>query len=146
MKWVLVKNVGEDSPPPSSKRTKPSSSNAYTTSYDAQYPLGFPPKQQSFNVENPPPQRKRKGKKAKSTLSTQNEIFDLVNEIAGINTATKKEVEQRQRYRKQKLHIFQDNEEGKAKMLEREIENHGMQYFLQLHDHLTGDDSTYAHP
>ncbi|CAH1423520.1 unnamed protein product [Lactuca virosa] len=33
-KWAFVAKVGEDSPPPSSKRTKTSSSNAYTSSSD----------------------------------------------------------------------------------------------------------------
>ncbi|CAI9287106.1 unnamed protein product [Lactuca saligna] len=42
-KWELVTKVAEDSPPPSSKRTKTSSSNAYTSTYDQQYPPGFSP-------------------------------------------------------------------------------------------------------
>ncbi|CAH1421860.1 unnamed protein product [Lactuca virosa] len=42
-KWAFVAKVGEDSPPPSSKRTKTSSSNAYTSSSDPQYPPGFSP-------------------------------------------------------------------------------------------------------
>ncbi|CAH1425355.1 unnamed protein product [Lactuca virosa] len=40
-KWPLVTKAGEDSPPLSSKRTKTSSSNAHTTSSDAQYHPGF---------------------------------------------------------------------------------------------------------
>nr|KAJ0203660.1 hypothetical protein LSAT_V11C500271970 [Lactuca sativa] len=137
-KWALVTKVGEDSPPPSSKRTKTSSSNAHTTSSDAQYPPGFPQQQQPFNVEDSPPQRKRKGKKAASVSSTQNEMFDLVNHIASINTTTNTEAEQRQRYREQKLRIFEANEALKAQLLEREIENQDMEYFLRPHDHLTG--------
>ncbi|CAI9290301.1 unnamed protein product [Lactuca saligna] len=129
-KWALVTKVGEDSPPPSSKRTKTSSSNAHTTSSDAHYPPGFPQQQQPFNVEDSPPQRKRKGKKAASVSSTQNEMFDLVNHIASINTTTNTEAEQRQRYREQKLRIFEANEALKAQLLEREIENQDMEYFL----------------
>ncbi|CAH1422697.1 unnamed protein product [Lactuca virosa] len=138
-KWAFVAKVGEDSPPPSSKRTKTSSSNAYTSSSDPQYPPGFSPQQQqSFSVEDSPPQRKRKGKKATSTSSTENEMFDLVKQIAGIKTATETEAEQRQRYREQKLRILEANEERKAQLLDREIENQDMEYFLRPHDHLTG--------
>ncbi|CAH1441424.1 unnamed protein product [Lactuca virosa] len=102
-KWALVTKVGEESPPPSSKRIKTSSSNAYTSSSNAQYPPGFPQQQeQSFNVEDSPPQRKIKGKKVASTSSTQNEMFDLVKQIVDINTTTNTWAEQRQRYREEK--------------------------------------------
>ncbi|CAI9285752.1 unnamed protein product [Lactuca saligna] len=57
---TINQKASEDSPPPSSKRTKTSSSNAYTSSSDPQYPPGFSPQQQSFSVEDLPPQRKRK--------------------------------------------------------------------------------------
>ncbi|XP_023772676.1 glutathione S-transferase T3-like [Lactuca sativa] len=138
-KWAFVTKVGEDSPPPSSKRTKTSSSNAYTSSSDPQYPPIFSPQQQqSFSVEDSPPQRKRKGKKATSTSSTENEMFGLVKQIVGIKTATETEAEQRQRYREQKLRILEANEERKAQLLDREIENQDMEYFLRPHDHLTG--------
>ncbi|CAI9271582.1 unnamed protein product [Lactuca saligna] len=63
VKWALVTKAGEDSLPPSSKLTKTSSSNAHTTSCDTQYPPGFPQQQQPFNVEDSPPQRKKKEKK-----------------------------------------------------------------------------------
>ncbi|CAI9289303.1 unnamed protein product [Lactuca saligna] len=139
-KWAFVAKVGEDSPPPSLKRTKTSSSNAYKSSSDPQYPPGFSPQQQQqlFSVEDSPPQRKRKGKKATSTSSTKNEMFDLVKQIVGIKTATETEAEQRQRYREQKLCILEANEERKAQLLDREIENQDMEYFLWSHDHLTG--------
>nr|KAJ0190420.1 hypothetical protein LSAT_V11C800414930 [Lactuca sativa] len=138
-KWAFVAKVGEDSPPPSSKRTKTSSSNTYTSSSDPQYPPRFSPQQQqSFSVEDSPPQRKRKGKKGTSTSLTENEMFDLVKQIAGIKTATETEAEQRQRYRDKKLRILEANEERKAQLLDREIENQDIEYFLRPHDHLTG--------
>ncbi|CAI9292198.1 unnamed protein product [Lactuca saligna] len=43
VKWAFVTKAGEDSPPPSSKRTKTSSSNAYTSLSDPQYPPDFSP-------------------------------------------------------------------------------------------------------
>ncbi|XP_023750223.1 uncharacterized protein LOC111898555 [Lactuca sativa] len=104
----------------------------------ALYPPRFPQQQQPFNVEDSPPQRKRKGKKVASVSSTQNEMFDLVNHIASINTTTNIEAKQRQRYREQKLRILEANEALKAQLLEREIENQDMEYFLRPHDHLTG--------
>lgn len=54
-------------------------------------------------------------------------MFDFVKQIVGINTTTNKEVEQRQRYQEQKLHIFQANEERKAQLLEGKIENKDVQ-------------------
>nr|KAJ0216836.1 hypothetical protein LSAT_V11C300149450 [Lactuca sativa] len=63
--------------------------------------------------------------------------FSLVKQIAGIKTATETEAEQRQRYREQKLHILEANEQRKAQLLDLEIENQDMKYFLRLHDHLT---------
>lgn len=95
MKWLQVKRVDEESPPPSSKQTKTSSSNAYTTSLDAQFPPGFNQQHQKMNS---PPQRQQKRKKAASEASTSNEIVDLVNEIVGIHTVNKVEVEDRKRY------------------------------------------------
>ncbi|CAH1420648.1 unnamed protein product [Lactuca virosa] len=94
VKWELVIKSDEDSLSPFSKRTKTSSSNAYTSSSDPQYPPGFSPQQQqSFSVENSPPQRKRKGKKVASTSSTENEMFDLIKQIDDIKTATETEAE-----------------------------------------------------
>ncbi|CAI9290161.1 unnamed protein product [Lactuca saligna] len=135
---TINQKVGEDSPPPSSKRTKTSSSNAYRSSSDPQYPLGFSPQQQqSFSIEDSPPQRKRKGKKAESTSSIENEMFDLLKQIAGIKTATETQAEQRQRYQEQKLRILEASEKRKTQLLDREIENQDMEYFLRPHDHLT---------
>ncbi|CAH1443540.1 unnamed protein product [Lactuca virosa] len=68
-KWALVTKVDEDFPPPSSKRTKTSSSNAHTISSNEQYPPGFPQQQQPFNIEDS--LRKIKGKKTASSSSTQ---------------------------------------------------------------------------
>ncbi|CAI9304116.1 unnamed protein product [Lactuca saligna] len=38
VKWEFIAKAGEESQPPSSKRTKTSSSNAYTSSSDPKYP------------------------------------------------------------------------------------------------------------
>nr|KAJ0193132.1 hypothetical protein LSAT_V11C800451600 [Lactuca sativa] len=74
-------------------------------------------------------------------------MFDLVKQIVGIKTATETKVEQRQRYREQKFRVLEANEERKDQLLDREIENQDMGYFLQPHDYLTGvmevnDDSS----
>lgn len=69
------------------------------------------PQQQSFDVENSPTHRERKGKKVTSTSSIHNEIFDLIIEIADINIGTSTKVEQRERYEEEKLRILHANEE-----------------------------------
>ncbi|CAH1427082.1 unnamed protein product [Lactuca virosa] len=130
-------NSSNDHPTP--ERNEKETSEELQPVTEKNYPPGFSLQQQQlFSVEDSPPHRKRKRKKATSASSTENEMFDLVKQIAGIKAATETEVEQRQQYREQKLRILEANEERKAQLLDREIENQHMKYFLRPHDHLTG--------
>ncbi|CAH1432335.1 unnamed protein product [Lactuca virosa] len=81
---------------------------------------------------------KTKSKKAASTSSTENEMFDLVKQIVGIKTTTETEAEQRQRYREQKLCILEANEERKAQLLDREYREPRYGVFFRRDAHLTG--------
>lgn len=119
--------------PHSSKWTKTPSSKANTTSSDAQFPRRFDQQHQEMTL---PPQRQWKGKK-KRYPEHQHQIKSLTwsTKLPTSILWTKK----RKRCRDEKLCLNWENEERKAKLLDMEIQERDMQFFLNLHDHLTGD-------
>jgi len=119
-KWHNVGLEGDDTPHRSLKRSKTSELNANTSGgSDAQFTCFT---QDLDDDENPPTSVNRKGKQHASSLARQEDMREIAAELDQIVKLTVQEVENKSRYRAEKLKFFAESEQKKTALMDEELE------------------------